>query len=170
MTYDLPLPQSIKDMAVESPIEDIIIYAIREHLPDLPFGASIPAATPDFFGIVRAANPLGSNIGDARFVQWSDFDIEVFARGATGDEACAVISEAIRVALFKSWYPKPLIVPGRGHIVRVDQTIKPANKSDWATSNGPVQYASLPTDFWRYESSYVAKIRVYPKNPFLQDL
>lgn len=165
--YNLPLPDSIKAMAEQSPVEDTIIYAIRHFLPDLPFGATVPNDPPDFFGIVRASNPLGNVYGDPRFVQFSNFEIETFTRGPTGDEAGAVVSEAIRVALRKTWLPQPLIVPGRGHFIKIEETIKPARKSDWATSAGPVQYADLPSEYWRYEAAYRMTFRVYPNKPFL---
>jgi hypothetical protein len=36
---------------------------------------------------------------------------------------------------------------------------EPTRQSDWATSSGPVQYADLPSGFYRYQTNYTVKMR-----------
>ena len=155
---ELDLPASVLTKADFSPIEDIALAILREELPDVPIFSLIPEETPDFFVLTRRRSALGNWDGDPRFTDVGQVDIHIFTRDPDGDEKGAVLGEAVRVAFRNAWLDHRS-VPGRGSVIRIIQTSDPARKTDWATASGPVQYADLPTGYWRYESSYEFRVR-----------
>lgn len=155
---ELDLPASVLAKADFSPIEDIALAILREELPGLDIFSLIPKSPPDHFVITRRRSALGDWDGDPRFTDVGQVDVHIFAKDPDGDEKAALIGEAVRVAFRDAWLDHRS-VPGRGAVIRIKQTSDPSRKTDWATASGPVQYADLPTGYWRYESSYEFRVR-----------
>lgn len=154
----IDLPQSVLDLVEFSPVEDIALAILRDGLPDVPVYSLIPEDPDPFFIIVRRRPALGNWDGDPRFTDEARINVHTFAQDPDGDEKAAIIAEAVRVVLRNAWLNHS-VYPGLGSIIRIQQITDPARKTDWATSVGPVQYADLPTGYWRYESEYELWIR-----------
>lgn len=157
--YDkLDLPASIRSKVELSPVEDLLLLALREAFPDVRIRTLIPDL--DRVPFIQVRRVPGANFwhGDTRFVDEGRIQINTFTKDPDGDTKGALFSEAVRVALREAW-EKHFFHPDLGAITRVKMEIEPSRKSDWATATGPVQYADLPTGHWRYETTYRVRIR-----------
>lgn len=152
-TEGLGLPAEVLDLVEHSPLEDMVIHALQHYLPAIPALSLIPEDPPPLFILVRKDHSPGLGIGYNRFVGYGRARVDVFATDPDGDEKGAVVSDAIRVALRSAWLDNHH-VPGRGWISQVELLSEGSRKTDWATAAGPVQYADLPTGYWRYESKF----------------
>jgi hypothetical protein len=152
------LPQSVLDLIEFSPVEDLLLEVLRAGLPDVPVYSLIPKDAPDLFVLVRRMAGMGGWSGDQRFTDAGRFFINTFTVDPDGDAKGAQLSEAIRVVLRDAWLSN-YTSPDYGSIIRIEMSQEPARRTDWATSSGPVQFADLPTGFWRYETTYTIKIR-----------
>lgn len=158
------LPQSVRDLARRgfSPIEDIVLAVLRAGLSDVPVLSMIPSKmyVPQVF--IRRNHGMGDWHGDYRFVDFARITVDTFTHDATGleggDLQGALLQEAIRQVLYQAqrtnWYD-----PSLGSIKTVRMVSEPSRVTDWATSAGPVQYADLPSEWTRYESTYKITIR-----------
>lgn len=133
------------------PIEDLLLELLRPALP----GVSVQTLVWDDqtfpFVLVRANGDWGPWSGDVRFIDSGQVNIQVYTDGLNADQDAALLSEAIRVVLTDSINT---VVPGIGHLTRVEQKVRARRAADWATATGPVQYADLPTTVMRYETVY----------------
>lgn len=137
----------------------MILHLLRAAFPDVYVCTLIPEDPPYPFILVRGSRGLGLWDGDPRgLIDAYDVEIQVFTMDPDGDEAGALISEAVRVALRDAWLSHTH-VPGIGSVIQITMQSKPRRVTDWATSAGPVQYADLPTGGWRYETQYAVSIR-----------
>lgn len=150
---DILLPASVLNLVELSPCEDIVLAILRADLPDVPSYSLIPEEVPEFFVLVRRIPGYGNWDADPRFTDTGRFYIHAFARDPDGDEKGALISEAVRV-VFRNATRERRVLPGLGSVINIDVDFEPTRKTDWATSSGPVQFADLPTGFWRYETIY----------------
>jgi hypothetical protein len=155
---ELDLPASVLRMVEFSPIEDVVLAVLRDHLPDVPCVSLISGDSPPTFLMVRRVNALGVWRGDPRFVDSARFAIHAYTSDPDGDEKGAVLSEAVRVALHRAWKARK-VYPNIGSINKLRVITEPTRKTDWATASGPVQFADLPTGVWRYEATYQMEIR-----------
>lgn len=153
-----PLPASVITLAELSPIEDILLYILRTGLPDVPTVSLIAEDPPPAFILARRQHSMGEWKGDPRFTDHARFTIHTYTEDPDGDAKGAILQEAIRVVLRNAWL-NHVSVPGRGSIISIKMESDPSRVSDWATASGPVQYADLPTGFWRYEAVYSITIR-----------
>ena len=158
MTDPLDLPQSVLDLVENHPVEDLLLAILRKGLPDLPIVSLIAADPPPHFILVRRQTGLGDWRGDPRFTDTGRFVVHTFTQDPDGDTKGALLSEAVRVILRTAWL-EHWKFPGLGSVIQIDMKSEPSRKTDWATASGPVQYADLPTGYWRYESVYSIKIR-----------
>lgn len=165
MTYDEnnpvrnSLPVDLQAGLEMSPLEDVGKYIINHYLPSLATYTLIPEhITEQYFALVRRGFPWGEWDGDPRFLDNGNVLIQVYSRDPDGDERGALISEAIRTAFHRAWIEN-LEIPNRGWVVRATMWDEPTRKVDWTSSVGPVQYADLPSGFFRYESSYTVTVR-----------
>lgn len=153
-----PLPDSVLDLIENVPVEDIILAVLRSGLPDTDIFSYVPAHPPSHFILVRRLAGLGEWDGDQRFTDEGRFAIQTYTQDPDGDWKGAVLSEAVRVVLrnasLSHWRD-----PELGSVIEIRLIQEPSRVTDWATSAGPVQYADLPTGYWRYESSYSIKTR-----------
>lgn len=155
---DLDLPQSVLELVEFSPIEEVMLAVLHAGLPDVPSFSLIPEDVPDYFVLVRRLPGYGTWGGDPRFIDAGRLFIHVFTCDPDGDEKGARLSEAVRVVLRNANRDKPDLGP-LGSISSIEMDVEPSRKTDWANSSGPVQFADLPTGFWRYEAVYVIKVR-----------
>lgn len=152
------LPQSVLNLIELSPVEDVLLHILREDLPDVPVVSLIAEDPPPFFLLVRRLHGFGNWKGDPRFTDAARFTIHTYTADPDGDEKGALLSEAVRVVLRNAWLDHRQ-VPGRGSIIAIRMTNEPSRVADWATASGPVQYADLPSGYFRYETMYEISIR-----------
>lgn len=153
-----PLPASVLALVELSPIEDILLTVLRAGLPDILVCSLIPKSPPPAFILARRMHGMSTWEGDPRFTDSGRFFIHTFTEDPDGDQKGALLSEAVRVVLRNAWLAHTN-VPGRGSIIEIKMSSEPARVTDWATASGPVQFADLPTGFWRYETTYQIKVR-----------
>jgi len=155
------LPASIRDRIVFSPVEDVLLYLLRQAFPDVTVRSLLPEKLESAnypFILARKSTSLGDWQGDPRFIDRGHFEIQVYTKDPDGDELGALVSEAVRSALHDAWQ-NHVTVPGKGTVLKITLENEPHRASDMQTSSGPVQYADLPTGVWRYESEYSISIR-----------
>jgi hypothetical protein len=152
------LPPHIRALAELSPVEDILLYALRQGLPGIQVQSLINLHQVFPMVLVRRLPQFGDWAGDDRFTDIADISLNAICEDPDGDTDAALLSDAARVVLRDAWLGS-FVVPGRGHITRVNMTSAPRRATDWATATGPVQYAALPTGVHRYESQFRVSIR-----------
>lgn len=158
------LPASVVKSVQHTPVDDIALAIIREAHPDIPVFSKIPfKSSPeemesDALVVVRHITGLGLWEGREGLLNSGALAIHVFSRDPDGELKGALVSEAIRNTLLtaarNNWYR-----PGLGALSRARVDEEPSRQTDWAPSQGPVQYADLPTGFWRHESRYMFWVR-----------
>ncbi len=139
-----------------SPVEDLLLELLPSKLPGVRVQSLIADQQTFPLVIPRRSPNFGDWAGDPRFLDAARINIHTFCDGLDADEDAALLAEAIRVILRDS---VNVVVPFRGHLVKVDMVSAPRRVTDWATATGPVQYADLPTGVWRYETVYDVVIR-----------
>ena len=152
------LPDAVYELVENKPVEDMLLAILRRGLPDVPIYSLIPEQPPHYFVLIRRLAGMGGWDGDARFTDAGRFFVHTFTQDPDGDYKGAVLSEAVRVVLRKAWL-EHWSFPNLGSVIEIQMQMEPSRRTDWATSAGPVQYADLPTGFWRYESTYAIHIR-----------
>ena len=161
MSYDmtsLGLPAEITDKVEFEPVEELILRILRDNLPNSHIGTllELDRTGIDYSILVRRIPGLGA--GDNKWINYHGISVHVYTKDPDGDEKGALISDAVRVILRDAahervWYPD------LGGLTRVRMTLEPVRKTDWATAEGPVQFADLPTGEWRYETRYAVWVR-----------
>lgn len=138
-------------------------------------GSRIPADMSESipFVMVRADRRSGDHVrssDDERFMRSSLLSIETFTTGVNAENDGYDIQESCRLALWNAWI-KQTVVDGAGSIARINSSSEAALVSDFATSTGVVQYASLPKNAARTEAIYQLFLRPPPQdtvsNPFI---
>lgn len=126
-------------------------------------GSRIPADMSDKlpFVMVRADRRSGGQTrqsGDERFLRSSLLSIETFTVGVNAENDGYALQESIRLALWQAWRDQ-VTVPDAGSISTIISSSDAALVSDYATSTGVVQYASLPKNAARTEQIFQIFIR-----------
>ena len=152
------LPASVLALVENNPVEDLMLAVLRQALPDIPVVSLFGQHDKPPYILVRRIGSLGGWDGDPRFTDYGRFSINTLTADPDGDEKSALLSEAVRVVLRNAWLSH-VSIPGIGSVTSIKMTHEPTRRTDWATSTGPVQFADLPTGFWRYESIYELKVR-----------
>jgi hypothetical protein len=158
------VPDWIAEKVKFAPVEDLALAVLKEAFPKMNINTLIELnqAGDDYSDgfFVRIRRILGAGLwaGDDRFIDYGALAVHVFTKDPDGDLRGALVSEAIRVALFEANLARKFY-PGLGSLtdVRVDE--EPSRKTDWATASGPVQFADLPAGYWRYETRYSMWVR-----------
>lgn len=158
MTVLSTIPEHIRALAELSPVEDLLLAVLRDGLQGIEVKTLISADQGFPFVLVRRSPQLGQWDADTRFTDSAYCAVHAFCNGINADKDAAILSEAARVVLRDAWLGNK-VVPGRGHLTKVEMTSAPRRVSDWATAAGPVQYADLPTGVERYETLYQISIR-----------
>lgn len=155
----LDLPQSVLDLIELDPVEDLLLAVLRDGFPDVPVYSLIPEEIPAYFMVVRRMPGIGDYQGDPRgLTDWGRLYVHTFTSDPDGDEKGAVLQEAVRVVMRNAWLSHRVFA-GLGSIARWQMVAEPTRKTDWANSTGPVQFADLPTGYWRYESIHEVEVR-----------
>src|SRR5881392_2279790 len=154
------LPDSVLALVENKPIEDLLLAILRRGLPDTPAYSLIPEDPEPHFVTARKVPGFGNweKQGDPRFVDFARFVIMCFTRDPDGDLKGAQLSDAVRVVLRTAWL-EHWSFDGLGSVIEIEMWQEPSRRADWATSVGPIQYADLPTGYWRYETNYTIKVR-----------
>lgn len=126
-------------------------------------GSRIPADMSDRipFIMVRADRRSGKETtrsADERFLKASLLSIETFTTGVNAENDGYDLQESCRLALWNAWR-KQTVIPDGGSISSIVSSSEAALVSDFATSTGVVQYASLPKNAARTESIYQLFLR-----------
>ena len=135
-----------------------MLAVLRDAFPDIKVGTRVELDTGFPFILVRGQRSASGWSGDHRFVDSAQIEVQVYTEDPDGDEAGALISEAVRVAMFDAWQNN-FHIPGRGWLSHVHMSSRPHEVPDWATATGPVQYADLPGGIFRYETRYTVEVR-----------
>lgn len=156
------LPDYIYEMAEYTPSIDVGLAILRDALPGIEVVSLLPDRA-DALPLVLVRDGVSSRVAPAYGLEIATLEIHVFtmdppaheamAGAPSGEMQGALLSEAVRVAFRDAWVNKR-IYPGIAAIAKTTQERRPRRVSDFATSAGPVQYADLPTGYWRYESEY----------------
>lgn len=153
----MTLPDAILDLTEMGPVEDILLSLLRPVFqPHLPVQTRVEMDQDFPLVVVRRADTLGDWRGDPRFLDNAVLVVHTFAEGPDADEDAALLAEAVRVVLNQC---VNVVVPGKGHITKVEMRGAPRRSPDWVTATGPVQYADLPTGVERYETRYQVWIK-----------
>ena len=168
----IDLPDSVHAHTVFEPIEDCALQILRDAFPDMPVVSLIPEDPAEMlpwaeglshggpFLLCRKTETLEGWRGDRRgWLDYAVFTVDIFTQDPDGDAKGGRIGEAVRVAFERAGRESKRF-PGYGYLRRQNLWSAPARKSDWATSSGPVQYADLPTGWWRYETKFEIWVRV----------
>lgn len=98
----------------------------------------------------RRSGTLALASRDDRFMESAIVSISTVTNGPDADDEGEELAEMCRHAL--RWAQQMQVsVPGSGSIAVIQVSTHPSRVTDWQTSNGPVQYASLPKNAVRYE-------------------
>ena len=152
----MTLPNIVLSMVDFHPLEDIVLELLRARFPStIPVQSLIADRQMFPFILVRRADDWGRWDGDS-FVSSGTLAVHTFCEGLDADQDAALLGEAVRVALFDSIND---VVPGKGHLTRIEPITFPRRMPDFATAVGPVQYADLPTGVVRYEARYDVSYR-----------
>lgn len=161
----IDLPDVIKTTQSNAPITDICLEVLRKRLPGFPFFTKIPfkqtpaEISPFYtFAIVRPDDGLGFWNGIENILDNGGITIQVFTHDPDGELKGILVSNAIKLSLFAEKRDRTFF-PGLGGICGVTMTQEPIRRADWATATGPVQYADLPTGYWRHESKFDVFVR-----------
>lgn len=150
--------------------EDLLLRVLRQYFygdphqfdppegaADVPFIRTLLSDEPEFpLLLVRRDKRSGGqtlNVDDQRHALSAVFTIESLCQGDEADSDSALLQEAARVAL-QAAVEDQVGWPDIGYINHLNIWSQPARVSDYATSSGVVQYASLPVGVLRYESIY----------------
>lgn len=161
------IPDYIYEMAEYSPSIDVGLAILREAFPDLAAAGHIVSLIPnkadnlplilvrDYFDGAQASN-FGRDAAPIEVMVFTeDPPLDEVLEGApSGETQGAVLSEAIRVAMRDAWLRKAHY-PGVAKIAHIRPLSRARRVTDWETPSGPVQYADLPTGYWRHESAYL---------------
>ena len=146
------------DLADFVPPEEIMLNLFRGRFDGILVQSLIPNAESPY--------PLIVSRGSASLMHWrgsadGQLDsayvrVDVFARGLDADDDAAWISEAVRKTIADVARRQEPIPTRKGNVYlsRPRLLIRGRREADWATAAGPVQYADLPADVVRYESTF----------------
>ena len=105
----------------------------------------------------RSGNGEAHNADD-RFIEPAVVSINTLTSGLEAESDGSALQEMCRVALRQAQMQQSTF-PGLGHIAQIENSTAASRVSDWATSTGVVQYATLPKGVVRYESVFRLLIR-----------
>lgn len=156
------LPDYIYEMAEYTPSIEVGLAILRDALPGIKVVSLLPDKA-DALPLILVRDGVSSRVPPAYGLEIASLEVHVFTMDPPANEARngapsgetqgALLSEAVRVAFRDAWVNKRTY-PGVASIAKTTQEQRPRRVSDFATSAGPVQYADLPTGYWRYESEY----------------
>jgi hypothetical protein len=96
--------------------------------------------------------------GDDRYLEPAVVSINTLTSGLEAESDGYALQEMCRIALRQAQLEQKTY-PGLGHISKIENSTAASRVSDWATSTGIVQYATLPKGVSRWEANYRLLIR-----------
>ena len=157
------LPSYVLDMAEYTPSIEVGLAILRDALPGIEVVSLLPDRADAVPLVLVRDSPANSVHNRAYGLEVATIEVhvytadppseEVVAGAMSGERQGAILSEAIRVAMRDAWLQNRTF-PGVATIAKTTQVQRPRRVSDLATAQGPVQYADLPTGYWRHESEY----------------
>ena len=152
------LPENLAGKLMYAPVEDVLLPIMRPALDPVPvFSLIVDTSEVYPFVVVRNGYSAMYWRGDHRgFVDHAYVQVDVFDAGLEADAQAARLSEVVRVVLWDAFRTQQTVALPEGNvsIAEMEMLRRPRRESDWATASGPVQYADLPSDAFRYESLY----------------
>lgn len=154
------LPDSILAENVGVPqAEDVVVELIERRLPGIYVTTLIEQDTEPPYVMVRSVSFQGNWGADHRFMRDYYVSIETFTEGLESDFEAPQIHTAIENSFRRAAYANDVVLDGLGWVEETE-LIEPARRvSDWANSEGPVQYADLPQGWARFISTHRLKIK-----------
>ena len=157
----MSLPDEILGLVEMEPVEDLVLAVLRSRIASVPVQSLIEDDQTFPAIIAHRGGSWGDWDGDPRFLDSGQLEVFCLAEGVEADTDAAHLSEAVRVVLRDAINK---VIPGRGHLTKVELISAPKRVPDWDTATGPVQYADLPVGVVRYESIYAVEIRKPDRN------
>lgn len=152
-------------LAEHVPAEDIALTVLRAGLPGVQVVSQIAIGQTFPVVLIRRLPSFHDFSSDVRFLETEDVALHAFVEDPDGDRDAAILSEACRVVLRDAWLGG-WYDPALGSIAHME-VLQPARRvPDWATAQGPVQYADLPSNVWRYEGRYRLIVRKPRNRPY----
>lgn len=171
------------------PSEDLVLRLLRDYFYGDPMALSRPPGAgrhdPEIVTLlpqdqvfptilIRRDKRSGSQnirVENQRYMQTMVATFETFTQGLEADRDGALLQESVRHALQRA-VDRQDGYPDLGYLNHMNLWSQAARVSDYATSTGVVQYASLPNGVVRYESIYQFIVRPVERgmtdNPFLR--
>lgn len=153
------------------PVEDLLLPLLNplsDKVPGCVVASQIQSGVRLPLILVRHIAGLGNGIAtatntDVRFERISAVTVETFTANPNGDEKGETLQWLAIRQLFQSIGQT---VPGLGYLSNVRIAINPHRETDWQSSTGAVQYASLPKGCHRYESTLGVRYRPDTDTPY----
>jgi hypothetical protein len=164
------LTNEIRNLAEHSLAEDLGLAVIRARITTVPVVSQIQHKGQQFPLVLVRRNPnFMINDVDERFLDVVELSIHTFAQDPDGDRDAGILADSCRVAL-RDAALKQFGSSTLGWVKKTSVLSSPRRVPDWATAQGPVQYADLPSNLWRYEGRYRLVVkrpanRPYPPSP-----
>src|SRR5665647_3726490 len=118
------ISDEIKALAELSPVEDLMLAILRDGLPGIEVQSLIEDVETFPLVTVRHESSFGGYPADPRFTDAASVIVMTFVSDPDGDEDSAILSEVCRVLLRNAWLDHR-VIPGRGHITRIDMSSPP---------------------------------------------
>lgn len=144
-------------------VDDLMVAVFKDFFTgqEIHIGTLFSSALTPPIIIVRRERRSGQasiDSEDDRFIQPAIVSVNTITSGPDADQLGEELQEACRIAIREA-QQNQVMIPGSGSISAITNSIEPSRVSDWATSTGVVQFASLPKGWSRYESVYRFLIR-----------
>lgn len=154
------LPDSIlADTQHDLVVEDVVLDLFRRRMPDIRFSSLIEQDRPSPFVLLRKVASTQSWSTDPRFMETFYFTAEVYTGGLDADADGPRVIYAMRNSLTRAALNKDPVLDGLGWVQSGRLVDDAARRSDWANSEGPVQYADLPQRWVRYIATFRIQIK-----------
>lgn len=144
-------------------VDDLMVTVLKDFFTEqeIHIGTLFSSALTPPIIIVRRERRSGQasiDSGDDRHLMSAIVSVNTITAGPDADMLGEELQEACRIAIREA-QQNQVTVPGYGNIAEITNSIEPSRVSDWATSTGVQQYASLPKGWSRFESVYRFLIR-----------
>lgn len=166
----MTLPESVRDAAGPVPLgEDLALDLFRRLLPDLQWVSLLTPAYSPPFALVREVTFYGAWTPDRRFIREYFITIETFTEGLESDVEGPLIHRAAENVLLRASLAHEPVLDGAGWL-EAAELVEPARRvSDWASANGPVQFADLPQGWTRHISTHRLTVKRSDVGPHIYD-
>jgi len=106
----------------------------------------------------RRSGAVSHKVADDIFMKPAIVSVNTFTSGLEAESDAESLQEMCRIAITQAQRQQK-VYPGIGHISMIENSTAASQASDWATSTGIVQYATLPKGVVRFESIFRLLIR-----------